>query len=230
MSAVTIGVSVACAVVGVALVGLLVWRCVFIFKQDRALPPLSLVDAADTEQFVMGHKDEWLEADAQLFGAAPTWHLRKSAPVDADGINLTVRERSDPSGNANNLFWYYAETTIPIGPRVAAKLFGSWVREQSCAFQCCSHSHSCCVDSPLARVDQRGAHDAAAARVPGRLRGVGAVHDALLPAPLLWGHAASARRLLRHNCQTKWRCLRLVPLAAPAHVRRERRSRAHARH
>jgi hypothetical protein len=213
MSDVAIGVGVGVGVGGVVLVLLVVWRCVVVFKQDRPLGELSLVNHAEAEQYVTDHREEWLAADEQLFVDAPTWRLRKSAPVNADGINLTVRERADPSGNPNNLFRYYAETSIPIAPRVACKLFGSWVSARAMSLRCVALDASF-VDSALTRVDQRSALDATSPAVSRRVRGVGSVSGASLYRALLWRDAASAGGLLRDRRPAKWRRIGLVPFAA----------------
>jgi hypothetical protein len=134
---VAIGVGVGVGVGGAVLVGLVVWRCIVVCGQDRELPPLSLFDQEAVETYVLSNKDDWLNTDEALFAEAGTWRLRKNKPVNADGVNLSVRETNDRTGNPNNLFWYYAETSIPISPTVASWLFGTQVKMggwKSCLF------------------------------------------------------------------------------------------------
>ncbi len=129
-----VGVSVASAVAGVLVATLVAWRCVVVKRQDKPLPPLALIEPDKAALFIANHKTEWLAADAALFGEAPNWAVRKSVAPDAEGVNLTVREREDPTGNANHLFWYYAETRIPLAASVACSMFATGVSE--CVFLC----------------------------------------------------------------------------------------------
>jgi hypothetical protein len=109
-------------------VPIVVWRVVVVLRQNKAkktiLSQITLFEGA--LMFVRDNKQHWLDEDVALFGTVNTWRPVKTVPPQ-HGVNLSVRARDDPSGNKNNLFYYYAETAFSIGANVGARLFAMWV-------------------------------------------------------------------------------------------------------
>ena len=116
----------------VAAAVLLVLRAVSVSRQRSNPGKICLKNESAVRLFVGENRAKWLQMDSELFSAAKSWSVVNESKTDKNGANLSIRKRSDPSGNSNDLFWYYANSEISLSCKSAAQLFGTQVNKRKC--------------------------------------------------------------------------------------------------
>lgn len=98
-------------------------------KRKQSAPVVK--DANALEEYISSSMNEWIEEDLALFRDAPHWRLVRGSGSGGVNPSMEVRRRRDPHGDANNLFWYFAGTTVDVSVGVVATLYAKWVEEST---------------------------------------------------------------------------------------------------